>query len=106
MAKLRTYVLGLAALPLVIQCGLFSDDVTDRSYTSTNVSGHSHNLLIPASVIGSPSANGYTGITTEVSSHSHEIDLNQSDLQNIGARIPFSATTTNEDGHEHEFNFK
>src|SRR3954467_7394738 len=98
LLKRRQFLVRLAGLLSVVtgglifgRCGfLAGDDNSDRIFRSEESSGHTHQLTIPAGDMASPPSAGNTYTTTEVESHTHDVDLTMTQLQSIAAYASFT----------------
>jgi hypothetical protein len=96
-----------AAGPLLARCGFLGGNgsLTDQTYTSTVASGHTHQFTIPSDQLNTPSGSGYSSSTTETNGHDHQVSLTQSQLQQIADYSEVTITTSNTQGHTHDFTF-
>ena len=74
-------------------------------FTSSNVSGHTHDFSIDAVDLTSPPAAGLSGETSVSLSHTHTVSLAQSELQQIEAGQTITKDTSSTEGHIHTFEF-
>jgi hypothetical protein len=65
--------------------------------------GHTHELCVPASDLGSPPAGGTTYTTSTTQGHFHGVSLTQAQLAVVNQGGTVTITTTVIDKHTHDF---
>jgi len=74
-------------------------------YTSSVVGDHSHTFGIEMTAIDMPPANGVSGSSSVVESHSHSVVVSSAQLSGIKAGQTVVVTTGTAGGHTHLFSF-
>ena len=103
----RRQFVGISSLALaLIGCG--GDDGTGGECsgigaTSTVEDGHSHDVCVPASDLGSTSRVALLYTTSSNEGHAHQITLSPEQLETLTAGGVVEVTTTVESGHVHDF---
>ena len=80
-----------------------SDPNAQRTFTSTNNSGHTHTITIQRSEVQNPSAAGITRQTSSSGGHTHTFTMTQADLQTVNGGGSVVVTTSIADLHDHSF---
>ncbi len=75
------------------------------TFTSTNVNGHTHTLIVQAEELNDTPASGVSRDTSEALGHTHNVELSELELDEIAAGGTVTVTTSVEDGHSHTFEF-
>ncbi len=123
--KRRTFIVkagALFSLPLIITEIACSDDESNTgtgptgnnaeafSTKSTITDSHSHTILIQFVNIDDPPAGGNTITSSEISSHTHRITLDQDQFQQLAAGDTIVVISSNAGGssssHNHSFSIK
>lgn len=71
--------------------------------TSSVALSHTHTVCVLASDLSSPPPSGATYTTSGSSGHTHQISLSHDQLGNIQAGQSVAVTSTNVQGHTHDF---
>lgn len=76
---------------------------TELRFTSTNVEGHTHDLVLAMAALDAPPSDGTSRETTSVGGHVHVVALTQTELSQLatGSTIQKEASAAN--GHTHAF---
>ncbi|MCH7521132.1 MAG: hypothetical protein IIB42_05460 [Candidatus Marinimicrobia bacterium] len=72
--------------------------------TSSNNSGHTHNITILLADVATPPGSGKT--ITSTGSHTHTIMLSKSDFESLASGQTVLKTSSNSGGHTHSFSIK
>jgi hypothetical protein len=82
---------------------LFAGFVSDIPVTSDSAAGHSHDITVPAEDLTSSSPPDRNLTTTTNSGHTHSVTLTSIDYATLQGCLPVTKTSSNTDGHTHEF---
>ena len=98
--------IGGATVPLLFtEIGCSDDDDNgngggggSETFTSSNVNGHTHTITIPDGDLTAGGAHTYTSSNV---GHTHQVPLDSVEIDNLTAGCVVTATSSNNDGHEH-----
>jgi hypothetical protein len=95
----------------VVACGVSpspkkTNERTSLTFTSTNVSGHTHTTTLDLSTIETPPSGGADRETSSSDGHTHHVVLTQADLTSINSGGTVTKETTLVSSHTHSFSFK
>lgn len=79
------------------------DPNTQKTFTSTSDSGHTHTITVQRSEVQNPPAAGITRQTSSSGGHTHTFMMTQADLQTVNGGGPVTVTTSVSDLHDHSF---
>lgn len=97
----------IAGAVYLIRCGKSSTSpsaVAAIVSTSTVVNGHTHQVTVPDSDQMHPQDTTYTSTTAQA--HQHMVTLTASQLSTLAAGGAVTVTSTQNDGHRHDFTFQ
>jgi hypothetical protein len=106
----RVGLFGILAAWMIIVGSACSNDITtdipltEKSYYSTTVDGHSHSVTITKTEI--ENAQPILRTTSLVNSHTHIVSLSQEQVQSLKDGATVSVETTVDNGHSHTFSFQ
>jgi hypothetical protein len=80
-----------------------TDDSSQKTFTSTSNSGHTHRITLNRSEIENPPANGITRSTTSASGYSHTFSMSQAQLQSVNTGNKVNITDSLSSGHSHSY---
>lgn len=109
---LETLAGGVAGgILIMLGVGCSSDNPTSpetpggdqRSFTSTTVQGHTHNVTINRSEIENPPQDGITKTTTSGGGHTHSFSMTQQQLLNVRDGQTITITDSTVSGHSHDY---
>jgi hypothetical protein len=105
----RLGLLGTAAAFIIVAGAACSNAITtdipltEKSYYSSTVNGHSHSVTILKTEI--EAAQPILRTTSLVNSHTHNVSLSQEQVQSLKNGSTVSVETTVDSGHSHTFSF-
>lgn len=77
--------------------------LTEKSYYSSTVNGHSHSVTITKTEI--ENAQPFLRTTSLVNSHTHNVSMSQEQVQSLKNGSTVTVETTVDSGHSHTFAF-
>ena len=79
------------------------DDSSQKAFTSTSNSGHTHRITLNRSDIENPPAAGITRQTSSGSGHTHSFSMSQAQLQSVNNGNSVNITDSVSSGHSHTY---
>jgi microcystin-dependent protein len=76
---------------------------TDHTFTSSEVSGHTHQLTITEAQFANPPAAGLKPTSSTDAGHSHLVEITQAQLNDIQGGQSVTVTSAISGGHTHSF---
>lgn len=78
-------------------------DTSQKTFTSSSNSGHSHTVSITRTQVENPPAEGITLTTSSSGGHTHIFSMNQQQLQNVNNGQTVTVTDSTVSNHSHQY---
>lgn len=106
----RLGLLGIMAAFIIVAGAACSNTtstdipLSEKSYYSSTVNGHSHSVTILKTEI--EGGQSFLRTTSLVNSHTHNVSMSQEQVQSLKNGSTVSVETTVDSGHSHTFSFQ